>query len=101
MIGITEKVLLSLEQYYDMVQEGFEQRKILSKKISDFELQKRSHLVVQLTLVCKRKDGYDDISKLNFVELAGSEQSVSQSDSCTRDATVRQFVSRSFNSLSE
>ena len=33
MIGITEKVLLSLEQYYDMVQEGFEQRKILSKKI--------------------------------------------------------------------
>ena len=56
---------------------------------------------MQLTLVCKRKDGYEDISKLNFVELAGSEQSVSQSETCTRDATVRQFVSRSFNSLSE
>ena len=56
---------------------------------------------MQLTLVCKKKDGYEDISKLNFVELAGSEQSVSQSETCTRDATVRQFVSRSFNSLSE
>jgi len=40
------------------------------------------------------------MSKLNFAELAGSEQSVAQPDNFIRDTSVRQFITKSFNSLS-
>jgi len=41
------------------------------------------------------------MQKLNFVELAGSEQSVSQPESFVSEASVRLSITKSFNSLSQ
>ena len=40
-----------------------------------------------------------ELSRLNFTELCGSEQSVAQGAQ-SRDTSVRQFVTKSFNNLS-
>jgi hypothetical protein len=40
-----------------------------------------------------------EISRLNFVELSGSEQAVAE-EKFYMDSSVRQFVTKSFNTLS-
>ena len=74
---MSEKVVLTLEHYYAIVQDAFKQRRALSIKLTDHDIRKRSHLVLGLTLVKQSPSGaMREISKLNFTELCGSEQSV-------------------------
>lgn len=78
--NMTQRVVLSLEQYYSLVQDAFKERKMISMKLTDHEIRKRSHLVISLNLVAQQPDGgFRDISRLNFAELCGSEQSVASS----------------------
>jgi len=99
--NMTEKLVLSLEQYYAVIQDAFRERKTVSMRLTDHEIRKRSHLVISLGLVTQSKEGgpMREISRLNFAELCGSEQSVAQGGQA-RDTTVRQFVTKSFNCLS-
>jgi hypothetical protein len=83
-----------------MMQDAFKERRTFSSKLTDHDIRKRSHLVVQFTLVRRLPIGFQELSQLNFVELAGSEQSVTSSEAFMRDTTVRTFVTKSFNSLS-
>jgi len=99
-VGLSERLLLNLEHFYDMMQEAFKERRILSSRLSDHDIRKRSHFIVSFSLVRRLKDGFEEMSKLNFAELAGSEQSVAQPDNFVRDTSVRQFITKSFNSLS-
>lgn len=48
---MTEKLVLSLEQYYALIQEAFKERKTLSMRLTDHEIRKRSHLIISLGLV--------------------------------------------------
>ena len=76
---MTEKLVLNLEQYYVLIQDAFKERKTISVKLTDHEIRKRSHLIVSLGLVTQGADGnLRELSRLNFTELCGSEQSVSQ-----------------------
>jgi len=49
-------------------------------RLTDHDIRKRSHLVISLSLVTQTNDGGQvrEISRLNFTELCGSEQSVAQ-----------------------
>jgi hypothetical protein len=42
-----------------------------------------------------------EISTLNFVELPGSEQAVAEDRFFMAEASVKQFITRSFNGLSQ
>lgn len=48
---MTERVVLNLEQYYSLVQDGFKERKTVSMKLTDHDIRKRSHLIISLNLV--------------------------------------------------
>lgn len=87
---MTERVVLNLEQYYGYIQDAFKERKTISMKLTDHDIRKRSHLVISLGLVSQSADnsGMREISRLNFTELCGSEQSVA-SGGQTRDTSVR------------
>ena len=99
--NMTEKLVLSLEQYYALIQDAFKERKLVSMRLTDHDIRKRSHLVISVGLVTQSGDGGQirEISRLNFTELCGSEQSVA-SGGQVRDTSVRQFVTKSFNGLS-
>ena len=77
-INMSERLVLNLEQYYSMIQDAFKERKTISMKLTDHDIRKRSHLVISLGLTSQsRSDGsLREISRLNFTELCGSEQSV-------------------------
>jgi len=46
-------------------------------KLTDHDIRKRSHLIISLGLVTQNSDGQlREVSRLNFTELCGSEQSV-------------------------
>lgn len=97
---MTERLVLNLESYYSMVQDAFKERKVISVKLTDHEIRKRSHLVISLALITQTPEGsVREVSRLNFAELCGSEQSVANGNQA-RDTTVRQFVTKSFNCLS-
>lgn len=99
-VNMTERLILNLESYYAMVQDAFKERKVISMKLSDHDIRKRSHLVISLALVTQTPESQlREVSRLNFAELCGSEQSVANGGQ-TRDTTVRQFVTKSFNNLS-
>ena len=71
-------------------------------KLTDHDIRKRSHLVISLGLMSAphgSEQNLREVSRLNFTELCGSEQSVT-SGGQGRDTTVRQFVTKSFNCLS-
>ena len=73
---------------------------MISVKLTDHEIRKRSHLVISLALITQTPEGsVREVSRLNFAELCGSEQSVANGNQA-RDTTVRQFVTKSFNCLS-
>mmetsp|Transcript_28628 Transcript_28628/g.35464 ORF Transcript_28628/g.35464 Transcript_28628/m.35464 type:complete len:120 (+) Transcript_28628:1317-1676(+) len=76
--NMTEKLVLNLEQYYALIQDAFKERKTVSMKLTDHEIRKRSHLIVSLGLVSSLPEGgpMREVSRLNFSELCGSEQSV-------------------------
>lgn len=63
-------------------------------------MRKKSHFIIGLTLM-KRSGSkrMTEISHINFVELSGSEQAVAE-EKFYRDVSVRNFVTKSFNSLS-
>jgi len=67
--------------------------------LQDQELRNKSHLIVGLTLLRRSSGRVQEISKLNFVELAGSEQAVAE-ETFHKDTSVKHFVTTSFNSLS-
>lgn len=69
--------MFSLEDFYSVLQEAFKNRRIESGKNSmmqESDLRKKSHFVIGLTLM-KRNNAKQlvELSKLNFVELCGSE----------------------------
>ena len=72
--NITEKVVLNLEDFYSVLQEAFKNRRIESVSTQQSDLRKKSHLVINLTLM-KRTEMKKliEISTMNFVELSGSE----------------------------
>ena len=88
--NMTEKLVLSLEQYYALIQDAFKERKTVSMKMTDHEIRKRSHLIISLGIVSQAAEGgpMREVSRLNFAELCGSEQSVAQSGQA-RDTTIR------------
>jgi hypothetical protein len=64
------------------------------------ELRKKSHFVVGLTLMKRGSNRkMTEISNFNFVEMSGSEQAVAE-EKFYKDSSVRQFVTKSFNSIS-
>ena len=68
--------------------------------MTDHDIRKRSHLVISLSLAKQAGNGQvKELSRLNFAELCGSEQSVATGEQ-VRDTSVRQFVTKSFNCLS-
>ena len=72
--NMSEKVVLTLEHYYAIVQDAFKERRSLSMKLTDHDIRKRSHLVIGLTLVQQSSTGHmREVSKLNITELCGSE----------------------------
>lgn len=82
-VNLSEKLIMTLEQFYSAMQEAFKERKTISVKLQDHDIRKRSHLVVSLSLVTQHQNWssqtpctVNEISRLNFVELSGSEQSV-------------------------
>ena len=86
---MSERVVLTLEHYYAIVQDAFKERRAVSMKLTDHDIRKRSHLVIAFTLVQSTAGGQmREISKLNFTELCGSEQSVA-SGGQIRDTSVR------------
>ena len=93
-------MVFTLEDFYSVLQEGFKNRRIEGITLQEQELRKKSHFVINLTLV-KRTQAKKmvEISSLNFVELSGSEQAVAE-ERFYKDASVRTFVTRSFNGLS-
>lgn len=50
-VNMTERLVLSLEQYYALVQDAFKERKTISMKLTDHDIRKRSHLIISLNLV--------------------------------------------------
>ena len=66
---------------------------------STHDLRKKSHMVISLTLMQRSHGRLTESSHLNFVELSGSEQAVSNEHQFV-NATVRSFVTKSFNGLS-
>ena len=50
-VGAKDRVILTIEQYYSMMQDSYKARKYLSTKLADHDIRKRSHFVVQLSLV--------------------------------------------------
>ena len=69
----------------------------MASRFQDHEIRKRSHLIVELALIRKG----DTLSRFQFCELTGSEQSVAPAETIfVRDTSVRQFVTKSFNCLS-
>ncbi|CDW80672.1 kinesin motor domain containing protein [Stylonychia lemnae] len=98
--NITEKIILNLEDFYSLLQEAFKNRRIESVSTQQSDLRKKSHLVINLTLMKRTSmNKIQEISTLNFVELSGSEQAVTQ-DKIMSDQSIKQFVTKSFNSLS-
>ena len=72
--NMTERLIFSTEHYYAVTQEAFKERKSISMRLTDHEIRKRSHLVVGFTLMNQTAQGpVKEVSKLNFVELCGSE----------------------------
>jgi hypothetical protein len=59
------------------MQAAFKERRQLSQRLGDDDIRKRSHFVVTLILYKRVELGITQHAQLNFVELAGSEQSVS------------------------
>ena len=97
---MSERIVLNQEHYYQLIQDAFKERKSLSVKLTDHEIRKRSHMNIQLTLMSQSPTNIlREVSKINFVELCGSEQSVAGAGQM-RDTSIRQFVTKSFNSLS-
>ena len=99
-IGLHERLITTNDQFHQMMSEAFKERRTYSSRLTDHDIRKRSHLVVQFALVRRLPIGFQELSILNFVELAGSEQSVTSTEAFMRDTTVRTFVTKSFNSLS-
>ena len=75
--NITEKVVMSIEDFYSVLQEAFKNRRVESVNVQEQDLRKKSHFVISLSLMKRSTHSkVQEISSLNFVELAGSEQAV-------------------------
>ena len=49
--NMSERVVLTLEHYYAIVQDAFKERRSISMKLTDHDIRLRSHLVIAFTLV--------------------------------------------------
>lgn len=49
--NMSERIVLTLEHYYAIVQDAFKERRAISMKLTDHDIRKRSHLVIAFTLV--------------------------------------------------
>eukprot|EP00347_Sterkiella_histriomuscorum_P021720 403333001 len=99
--NISEKAIFNLEDFYSVLQEAYKNRRLESvSTMNEADFRKKSHFVIGLTLM-KRTNSkiLTEISKLNFVELCGSEQAVAE-ETNIRHQSIRQFVTKSFNGLS-
>lgn len=77
--NITEKVVFTLEDFYSVLQEAFKNRRIESVSMQEQELRKKSHFIIGLTLMKRSQNKkLSEVSRLNFVELSGSEQAVAE-----------------------
>lgn len=77
--NITEKVVFTLEDFYSVLQDGFKNRRVESLNMQEQHLRKKSHLIINLSLMKRTPSKrIHEISSLNFVELSGSEQAVSE-----------------------
>ena len=75
-----------MEQFYAIMQEAFKERRVMASRFQDHEIRKRSHLIVELALIRKG----DTLSRFQFCELTGSEQSVAPAETIfVRDTSVR------------
>ena len=99
--NLTEKVVLNIEEFYSVLQEAFKNRRIESVSTHQSDLRKKSHFVISFTLMKRtHQKKFKEISQMNFVELSGSEQAVANDCEMLADQSLKQFVTKSFNSIS-
>ena len=96
-VGLQERLIISKANFAQLTAEAFKERKSLSQKLGDSDLRMRGHFIVRLTLFKRHETGVKQHAQLNFVELAGSEQT---QDSEAHDTRAKNCIARGFNSLS-
>ena len=99
--GLSERLLTSMDNFNHTIEEALSNRVALSVKLEDPDMRKRSHIIVNLSLY--RRDAECNVtqSQINFVELAGSEQSLTNSEvAAQRDTTGRYFITKALGNLS-
>ena len=109
LVNLNERLVLCSEDFYIAIADAYRYRKELSlNHFQDKDLRKKSHFIVNLTLVQQLQDNdskFMQLSQMNFVELSGSEQAVNSNKKGTtyqniKETPTHEFVSKSFNSLS-
>lgn len=107
LVNISERLILSSEDFYIAISDAYRTRKELGIKLNDRDIRRKSHFIITLSL-CQKTQGrthkVQEVSQLNVVELSGSEQAVNKQSNQTfqniRQTALHDFVSKSFNSLS-
>ncbi len=92
---VTKKPLISQDSFprYLALAEKSKRQLTSLLKLPDFSI--KSHIVISVIIENSEKKS----SKIDFVELCGSEQAV-KDDTFYKGESVKDFVTRSFNSLS-
>lgn len=94
--GLIEKYVYSSQDILTTIKEGTLQRTIASTALNS--VSSRSHAVLTLTLTQKMSDGTETISKLNLIDLAGSEN-VGRSEAQGVTLTEAQTINKSLSCL--
>ncbi len=97
--GLTEEIVCSPEQVYDLMKNASRNRAVGSHEMNT--LSSRSHSIV--TMVCKgicRHSSSSTYGKLNLIDLAGSER-VSKTDAAGERLKEAQNINRSLSALGD
>jgi len=94
--GLTEKLVYTPENILQTIQDGTLQRTVASTSVNN--VSSRSHAVLTLTLIQVVEDGSKIISKLNMIDLAGSEN-VGRSEVQGVSLSEAQTINKSLSAL--
>lgn len=94
--GLREKFVESADEIIETIREGMNQRTVAQTSLNS--VSSRSHAVLTLHITQKMKDGSEITSKLNLIDLAGSEN-VGKSEAQGITLAEAQMINKSLSCL--
>ena len=94
--NITRKAVINRDSFSRFMNIADKNKKNLVYHLKVNDLLQKSHTIISLKI---EGTNYKNDSRIDFVELCGSEQAIA-SDTQFKGESVKDFITRSFNSLS-